>query len=81
MSERLALAMQAKTEYPATERAVEAMVNHLAAQWAVCDDPAKREALWFRVKGLQDIRDTLLAAASEADIEAYVSELPKEFQP
>ena len=81
MSERLAMAMQAKTELPAVQRAVEAMVNHLAAQWAVCADPVQREVLWFRVKGLQDIRDTLLAAASEADIEAYVSELPKAFQP
>lgn len=81
MSERLALAMQAATELPATKRAVEAMVNHLAAQWADCNDPAQREALWCRVRGLRDVADTLIAAASEADIEAYVSELPKDFQP
>ena len=73
MSEALQLAVQAKRELPATQRAVETLEQHYKDQWSKESDPAARDALWHRVRALNDVLPILLAAASEADIAEHES--------
>ncbi len=68
MTDVLHLAMQAKRELPATEKAVQALEQSYKDQWANEKDPAAREALWSRVAALKEILPILVAAATEADI-------------
>lgn len=75
MTDTLHLAMQAKRELPATQKAVDALEQSLKDQWADATDTAAREALWGRVRALRDISSILIAAASEADLAEYESEM------
>lgn len=75
MTDTLHLAMQAKRELPATQKAVDALEQHYKDKWADESDPAAREALWSRVQALRDVADTLIAAANQADIAEYEGEM------
>lgn len=82
MSEALALAYAAKSELPTVSRAVELLKVQIAQQWGEEADPAKREALWHRLRVLDDIVQMLVAAAAEADVAEHRATLAGQgFQP
>lgn len=78
MSDTLALAYQAKTELPATQKAIETLVQALKDRWADSDDLLTREALWNRLRALREVGAILVAAATEADLASYVETLKAE---
>jgi hypothetical protein len=76
--DRTRLAMQSKLELPATTAAIEDLAAHITKLWAEAPDTATREHLWFRLKGLRDIEQMLIAAAAGADVAEYVSALEQQ---
>jgi len=78
----LAKALQTRAELPMTMKAFALLASALTADWTKCTDPQERENLWFRLKGLQDVEQMLIAAAAEADLAEYREELAGQgFQP
>jgi hypothetical protein len=78
----LTKALKSRAELPMTMQAFDLLSASLVAAWTKCADPQERENLWFRLKGLQDVEQMLIAAAAEADVAEYREQLAEQgFQP
>lgn len=71
-----------KVELPHTVEAFGLLEAHLMRSWINCQSQEERESLWFRIRGLRDVKQMLINDSAPADIAEHTDALHEQgFQP
>lgn len=76
------MALRARSELPMANRALDLLEAQIIAQWTEQTTTEQREAAFYRLRAVREVRLMMVAAAAQADINDHADALQEQgFQP